>query len=53
MALKETKKLMKANSAQINKVIEKEGKIFRDQLLGSEVREALTAFFEKRKPKFK
>ena len=53
MALKETKKLMKANSAQINKVIEKEGKIFRDQLIGSEVREALTAFFEKRKPKFK
>lgn len=53
IALKETKKLMRANSNQINKVIEKEGKIFRDQLLGSEVREALTAFFEKREPKFK
>ncbi|MEE2705237.1 MAG: enoyl-CoA hydratase [Pseudomonadota bacterium] len=52
IALRETKRLMKSNNALISKVIESEGKIFRNQLLGPEVKEAITAFFEKRKPKF-
>jgi len=52
IALRETKRLLKSNNALINKVIENEGKVFRDQLLGPEVKEAITAFFEKRKPKF-
>jgi len=52
-ALRHTKRLMKSNAALLHKVIEEEGKIFRAQLDGPEVKEAIAAFFEKRKPNFK
>jgi enoyl-CoA hydratase/carnithine racemase len=52
-ALSHTKRLMKSSNKKLQKVIKEEGELFREQLHGPEVKEAITAFFEKRKPNFK
>lgn len=52
-AVKETKKLMKrASSDDVLQAIETEVAVYMRRLGGPEAREALTAFFEKRKPDF-
>ena len=48
-----TKQLMKAPFVRaVSEQIEQEGRAFRDRLGSPEAKEAMTAFFEKRKPDF-
>ncbi|MBI3373273.1 MAG: enoyl-CoA hydratase/isomerase family protein [Betaproteobacteria bacterium] len=48
-----TKRLMKrAREALVAETMAEEGRVFRERLPGPEAREAMTAFFEKRKPDF-
>ena len=48
-----SKQLMKrASAAQTAAAMAEEGRVFRDRLAGPEAKEAMTAFFEKRKPDF-
>ena len=52
-AVRETKKLLKQPRADaVLRAIEAEVAVFTDRLGGPEAREALTAFFQKRKPDF-
>ena len=50
----ERARLMKAHSilSTVIAAMEAEGKVFREQLSSPEAKEAMTAFFEKRKPDF-
>ena len=48
-----SKQLMKrASGAQVAAAMAEEGSVFRERLAGPEAKEAMTAFFEKRKPDF-
>lgn len=48
-----TKRLMKrGREALVAEAMAEEGKLFRERLAGPEAKEAMTAFFEKRKPDF-
>jgi enoyl-CoA hydratase/carnithine racemase len=48
-----TKRLMKCSrEASVAQAMAEEGKLFRERLAGAEAKEAMTAFFEKRKPDF-
>jgi len=52
-AVRATKALMRQRfGARTLEAMEAEGKVFRDQLASPEAKEAMTAFFEKRKPDF-
>lgn len=52
-ALRATKALMRKRfAARIAEAMEEEGAVFRERLASPEAREAMTAFFEKRKPDF-
>ena len=52
-AVRHTKALMKQRfSARIAEAMEAEGAVFRERLASPEAKEAMTAFFEKRKPDF-
>jgi len=51
-AMLHTKKLMKQENEKILKKIEEESYLFSQQLKGPEVKEAISAFFEKREPNF-
>jgi enoyl-CoA hydratase/carnithine racemase len=52
-AVRATKSLMRQRfGARTLEAMEAEGKVFREQLASPEAKEAMTAFFEKRKPDF-
>jgi enoyl-CoA hydratase/carnithine racemase len=52
-AVRETKALMRAHTRKrVKEAMDEEGKIFTERLSSPEAREAMTAFFEKRKPDF-
>ena len=52
-AVRETKKLTRRfNAQQVLDAIEAEGKVFSDRLQSPEAKEAISAFFQKRKPDF-
>ena len=51
-ALLNTKSLMKQDYEKILNRIEEESRLFSQQLKGHEVKEAISAFFEKREPNF-
>ena len=51
-AMRLTKRLLKGEQAKIDAAITEEGRHFTNQLTSPEVREALSAFMEKRKPDF-
>jgi enoyl-CoA hydratase/carnithine racemase len=52
-ALRATKELMRGRVAKrLRKAMDDEGQVFRERLASPEAREAMTAFFEKRKPDF-
>jgi enoyl-CoA hydratase/carnithine racemase len=52
-AVRATKALMRSRvSGQVAAAMEEEGRAFRERLLSPEAKEAMTAFFEKRKPDF-
>ena len=52
-AMRETKRLLKAPNADgLRKVLDVEIAAFAELLKGADAREAMTAFFEKRKPNF-
>jgi enoyl-CoA hydratase/carnithine racemase len=52
-AVRATKSLMRQRfGARTLEAMEAEGRVFREQLASPEAREAMTAFFEKRKPDF-
>ncbi|WP_444633523.1 enoyl-CoA hydratase [Cupriavidus oxalaticus] len=52
-SLRETKRLMKSGAmAEVDKQMADEGAVFRRMLMAPEAKEAISAFFEKRKPDF-
>ncbi len=51
-ALRKTKALLNADKAAVIEQIDAEAKMFGEQLASDEVKEAIAAFFEKRKPDF-
>jgi enoyl-CoA hydratase/carnithine racemase len=52
-AVRATKALMRGRFApRVTEAMNEEGKVFRERLASPEAREAMTAFFEKRKPDF-
>ena len=52
-SVQSTKRLMKrSRAAAVAEAMAEEGRLFRERLAGPEAKEAMTAFFEKRKPDF-
>lgn len=51
-ALRKTKALLNADKATVTERIDAEARMFGEQLASDEVKEAIAAFFEKRKPDF-
>ena len=52
-SVQSTKRLMKrCREAAVAEAMAEEGRLFRERLAGAEAKEAMTAFFEKRKPDF-